>query len=226
MLARRRAAIALSNFDRGFTGSPRWSPDEKTIVFDARPEGPADIYSVSADGGEPKRLTGNPAEDHIPCYSADGRWIYFASLRSGQRQLYKIPAGGGEAVQITRTGAYALIGSPDGRWLYYDKPGGALWKEPADGGEETQVLPEGSITAHTLTFAFSRLGIYFLGRRAAPGGGIPVMVYRFKDGKIEKVAALEKFPTLHLSVSPDEKWMLYTKLDFATDDLMLVENYH
>jgi Tol biopolymer transport system component len=218
--------VVLTNFARGLTGSPRWSPDGKTIVFDARPNGPADIYSVSADGGEPKRLTDHPAEDHIPCYSADGRSIFFASLRSGPRQLFKMSAGGGPAVQMTKTGAFAPIGSPDGKWLYYDKPGGSLWKLPVEGGDETQVLPDGAVHNNTLNFGFSRQGIYFVGARVDGKREFPIMMYRFEDGKVERVAAVENTPTLQFSISPDEKWLLYTRLDSGTDDLMLVENFH
>jgi len=129
-------------------------------------------------------------------------------------------------VQITRTGAYAPIASPDGKWLYYAKGGGALWKVLVDGGEETEVLPGGSLTGNVLNFASSRLGIYFLGPKADGGTGFPLMIYRFEDGKTAKVGTLEQYPTLQFSISPDEKWMLYTRLDSATDDLMLVENFH
>ena len=127
---------------------------------------------------------------------------------------------------MTRNGAFAPIASPDGKWLYYVKPGGALWKVLVDGGEETEVLPGGSLTGNTLNFASSRLGIYFLGPRADGGTEFPLMIYRFEDGKTAKVGGLQQYPTLQFSISPDEKWMLYTRLDSATDDLMLVENFH
>jgi hypothetical protein len=43
-------------------------------------------------------------------------------------------------MQITRKGAYVPAASPDGQWIYYSKLRGAIWKVPADGGEETRVL--------------------------------------------------------------------------------------
>ncbi|HEY2013571.1 MAG TPA: hypothetical protein VGH38_08735, partial [Bryobacteraceae bacterium] len=71
--------------------------------------------------------------------------------------------------------------------------------------------------------ALSRSGIYFLGARS--GGRTPLMLYRFGEGKTEKVGAFEKTPFLHLSVSPDEKWVLYTQMDSVVEDLLLVENF-
>ena len=59
---------------------------------------------IGADGGPPRRLTDDPAEDDNPRWSRDGRWIYFHSNRSGEDQIWKIPAEGGEAVQVTKQG--------------------------------------------------------------------------------------------------------------------------
>src|SRR5215813_10979450 len=71
-----------------------------------RPEGNADIYVVSAEGGQPRRLTTDPAEDIVPSWSRDGRRIYFTSNRSGRLQIWKMPAGEGDAAQMTRQGGF------------------------------------------------------------------------------------------------------------------------
>jgi serine/threonine protein kinase/WD40 repeat protein len=216
--------VAVTDFARGVAGSPKWSPDGQTIVFDARPEGLSDIYSVKATGGTPKRLTDNPAEDHLPCFSVDGRWIVFASTRSGPRQLYRMPAEGGDAVAITKQGAYASMASPDGRWIYYSKASGAIWKVPPGGGEESEVLAPGTL-AGTFTFCVTATGIYYVGARDAASGMFPVKLHRFADGKTVGLTRFDKGITLHISVSPDEKWLAWTQLDSSVDQLMLVENF-
>jgi Tol biopolymer transport system component len=216
--------LPLTNFTGGIAGSPRWSPDGQTIVFDARPEGLADIYSLRADGGAPKRLTDNPAEDHVPCYSADGRTIYFASTRSGQPQLYRITADGGEATQITHKGAGPCMASTDGKWVYYGKPGATIWRVRPDGGEENPVAEIPRIVS-TFSFYLAASGIYFASPPDPASGATTLKLYRFADGKTVEVGRIDKPLRLHLSVSPDEKWLAWAQLDNSIDDLMLVENF-
>jgi Tol biopolymer transport system component len=220
-------AAPLTNFAAGFAGSPSWSPDSQTVVFDARPNGSADVYAVRVDGGEPKRMTEHGAENHVPVYSPDGQWIYFCSGRSGPEQIYRMPSGGGQPTQITKGGARMLAGSPDGKWLYYTKLPGALWKVAMDGKEETQVLPEGTVYIPSSSFAFSlaRSGIYFAAQPTPNSDRVPLKLYRFADEKVVDIGQFEKPPTLQISVSPDEKWLLYTQLDTVVDDLRLVENF-
>ena len=217
--------VALTNFTDGVAGSPHWSPDSRTIVFDARPEGSADIYAIAAGGGSIRRLTDHPSEDHIPCYSPDGRWIFFASTRSGERQVYRMPANGGEAVQITRHGGYVPAASPDGKWVYYSKSGGGIWKVAVDGGEERPVLDERSVNSNLFTFAVAASGIYFAGAYDPGSRTVPLKLYRFSDGKTLELGHFDKPLGLFFSVSPDERWLLFTQLDSAVDDLMQVENF-
>jgi Tol biopolymer transport system component len=216
--------VALTDFVAGVAGSPKWSPDGQTIVFDARPEGRADIYSVKSDGGPPKRLTDNPAEDHVPSYSADGRWIYFASTRSGESQLYRMLSTGGEAVQITHNGGLASVASRDGRWLYYSKADRSVWKMPVDGSKETMLLRAGSLF-HYFTFCVTASGVYFASAPDPATRTIPLKLYRLADATIVQLGHFDKPLNLFLSVSPDEKWLLYTQLDSSVDDLIMIENF-
>ena len=103
------------------SGTPRWSPDGRRLVFDSLEAGNWDLYVVGVDGGMPRRLTQEPSEDGTGTWSRDGRSIYFHSDRTGRSEIWKIPADGGTAVQVTRSGGFYAVESEDGRDLYYSK---------------------------------------------------------------------------------------------------------
>jgi Tol biopolymer transport system component/predicted Ser/Thr protein kinase len=214
--------VQLTSFGGPAVGSPRWSPDGRWIAFDSSKEGQRDIYVVSAEGGAARRLTTDPSQDVRPSWSGDGRWIYFGSNRSGDWQVWKLSAEGGSAVQVTRKGGREAFEAPDGRFLYYTKFGVAgIWRVPVDGGEETQVLDRGLQSYWTLTSQ----GIYV--RTWKPPLAPVIELYSFATGRLARVAELAKGKdySLGLSVSPDDKWILYTQLDRVDSDLMLVENF-
>ena len=68
-------------------------------------------------------------------------------------------------------------------------------------------------------FAVSRGGIYFV---LWPR----IQYFDFTTGRTKTILTLEKETSLGLSVSPDERWLLYSQFDQDGSDLMLVENFH
>jgi len=69
-------------------------------------------------------------------------------------------------------------------------------------------------------------GIYFVPAGNEAGQGPPVIQFlRLATGKVEVVAAIDKELSLGLTVFPDGRWLLYSQVDQATCDLMLVENF-
>ncbi len=115
-------------------GSPRWSPTGDRIAFDSDTTGNWDVLVMPANGGQPQRLTNDPANDSQPSWSRDGNSIYFASPRTGREEVWRVPASGGAAVQVTRDGGYTAFESEDGK-LYYNKSDNEtkLWRCNLDG---------------------------------------------------------------------------------------------
>ena len=118
---------------------PGWSPDGKSLCFAANVEGNQDVFVIDLRQGPPRRLTTEVSTDSQPRWSQDGGWIYFTTNRTGEPQVWKMPAGGGAAVQVTHNGGGCAFESPDGKFLYYIKPGSGgaeqLYKLQLSGGE-------------------------------------------------------------------------------------------
>ncbi len=209
--------LKLTSMQGQETGSPHWSPDGKRIVFDSSTIGNFEVYVIDADGGAPTNLTRHPADDALASFSHDGRLIYFVSDRSGRYEIWKMSAEGGEAIQITRNGAFIPAESPDGRYLYYKKEG-SLWRLPSGGGEEERIVEK-----EIHTFALTASGVYFFwaGR---PGIGNSIDFLDLSTRKETTVATIPR-ESGDVSVSPDERYLLYTQVDQSGSDLMLVENF-
>ncbi|HET7745483.1 MAG TPA: serine hydrolase [Gaiellaceae bacterium] len=59
--------------------SPAWSPDGASIAFLRAAEGPAQLWLLPGDGGEPEQLTTLPLGAGAPAWSPDGTQIAFAA---------------------------------------------------------------------------------------------------------------------------------------------------
>jgi Tol biopolymer transport system component len=203
-------------------GSAQWSPDGQRVAFDFSPYGMFDIYVMRASRGKPIRLTTDPTNASSPTWSRDGKWVYFGSERTGRSEVWKVSAEGGEAFQVTRNGGETAFESPDGQSLYYTKSyfSSGLWKMSVGGGEERQVLP--SVVRRA--FSLVKDGIYFIPEPDNDGMS-SVQFLSFAAGKVQKVTPISGSPTEGLSVSPDGRFLLFSQLDEASSDLMLVENF-
>jgi Tol biopolymer transport system component len=216
--------IQLTSFGGPHAGSPRWSPDGKQIVFDVHTSNIGNIYTVTVEGGSPRRVTSETLDEGVPTWSRDGKWIYFCSNRTGDRQLWKIPAEGGQAVQVTKHGGFTSFESADGKFLYYSKGAIGLWRVPVDGGEETLIFDTpGAGGWGTWTMADD--GIYFINTE---GKGMPAIdFFSFTTRQTKRITVMQNVNEFvnGLAISPDRQRILYTQQDSLASDIMLVENF-
>jgi Tol biopolymer transport system component len=205
-------------------GTPRWSPDGQRIAFDSQTEdGKWDIWTIDADGGSPRRLTLDPGNENMPSWSRDGHWIYFQSDRAGVDEIWRIPATGGSEERVTHGGGSFAYESPDGKTLFFTRAlaNGPLWALPLAGGPERKVLE----CVPDRGFTVGPGGVYHLGCTADPQPrAVSLYLLDPAIGRDQLLGKLEK-PGLGLTVSPDGKTILYTKVDNRGSDLMMIENF-
>jgi hypothetical protein len=122
-----RAATQITA-EEVYAGQPAWAPvvpgggsGEARLAYVAEREGNWDIWVTTLDGGEPLRLTDDPAMDWAPAWSPDGSRLAFVSDRGGKNQIYVMRADGSDVRPLTAfpQGAEAPCWSPDGFWLAF-----------------------------------------------------------------------------------------------------------
>jgi len=75
-----------------------------------------------------------------------------------------------------------------------------------------------------MNFTVVQRGIYFIPEQPA-GASSSIQFLDFAKGTVRTIMRIEKPLGLGLSVSPDERYILYTQNEQAGSDLMLVENF-
>jgi tricorn protease len=102
-----------------------------------------DLWVVSRDGGQARRLTATPTVESDPHFSPDGTQIAFTATVGGNTDVYVVPAAGGDPKRLTyHPGLDVVRGwTPDGRRIVFasDRETAPhayfrLWTVALDGG--------------------------------------------------------------------------------------------
>ena len=218
----------LTSHRWGWQGSPNWSPDARTIAFDAHdPDGRVHVWTIPAEGGVPRRVTTEAGDQTAPTWSRDGQWIYFSDNRGGGRDIWRVPATGGPAQRVTRTGTgFLAYESADGTSLLY---------QPKFGDSPLLVMPLTGVGAPqplvdcVRPAAFATAGHAVVYVACEPGTNPPLHSIDMASGRDRLLGRLEHFPPdtmgTGLAVSPDGKTILFRGLVCRGADLMLIENF-
>ena len=75
----------------GDAAQPRWSPGGHRIAYFYRTEkSNRDVWTIAADGSDPRPVTNDAAADWNPVWSGDGKYLYFASDRKAVASLWRV----------------------------------------------------------------------------------------------------------------------------------------
>lgn len=121
----------------GYELFAKFSPDGKSIAFTGQYDGNTEIFSIPAEGGNPKRLTFTATlnRDEVSdrmgpnnimmAWSPDGKSIVYRSRKQSFNdfvgQLFKVSAEGGLSEQLPLPAGGFCSYSPDGKQLAYNR---------------------------------------------------------------------------------------------------------
>lgn len=190
-----------------------WSPDGKSIAFNAREAGQSeswstnfDVFVVPADGSAaPRNLTkANPAWDAAPVYSADGRTLYYRAMKrpgfeADRFGLMAMDLGTGATREIAPDwdrSADNIRLSADGKRIYStaaDMGQHPLFAIDIASGQVTKIAGDGSVSGFelegdTLVFARNSLRSPDVLFAARADGSAVRRVSVNNDGKLAKIA--------------------------------------
>ena len=112
---------------------PVWSPDGQRIAFASAREGSLDVYVVSKDGGDPKRLTTDSGNETPLCFLDNETVLFEATIMPTAKsilfasrsfpQVYQVSTSGGRARLFSALPMQDLSINSRGDILYHDIKG-------------------------------------------------------------------------------------------------------
>ncbi len=124
-------------WDGDLSAFPALSPDGTLLAYasDRGGRGDLDIWVQQVAGGDPKRITSDPADELQPSFSPDGSQIVFTRRPGG---VYTVQALGGDPYLVSEN-AYAPSFDPEGKRVAYLRDG-ELYFSPVSMGEPVRLL--------------------------------------------------------------------------------------
>jgi len=111
----------------GRLSEPELSPDRKTILYGvtyydiAQNKGNRELYTISATGGDAKRITTTKFSEYQAMWTSDGKKITFMSAESGSMQIWEMDPDGNNRKQVTNieNGINGYKYAPDMKQVLY-----------------------------------------------------------------------------------------------------------
>lgn len=192
---------------------PVYSPDGRRLAFVSARTGNGDIYILTLETGELKRLTFDDGGEQLNGWSRDGKWLYFNSTSrdiAGMNDVFRVSSEGGTPMQVTAdrfVNEFFSAPSPDGAALAFTARGnssGQWWRKGHSHLDESEIwlMREGEAASYErLTTRGAREGwpmwsadgksLFYISDKSGaqniwvkPLQGQARQVSQFKDGRV------------------------------------------
>ena len=224
----------------GFAAFPDWSPDGQLISFSSgryavgRGEQAAEelgsakdeAFSVEAGGGVPRMISDGESGAKAPSWSADGQYVFFTrgANACGAEQLWRRQIASGEETQLTDCAWRPQVGG-DGRVYFFNKRAKGISSVSMSGGDERlEMAIEGECDSLPNAWTVWNSNLVYLDCQDQA-----IKMLDLDSQQTTELAAplarQQLFEYLSMDVSPDGQWILFSRLDRAASDLILIDRF-
>ena len=213
----------VTDFGGAYVNAPRWSPDGGLLAFEVRSQGQSQIFTQSLQpNSAPRQMTFGQGYQMAPSWSQDGRSLYFGSNRNGAWQIWRLNLKGIDPELVTPGGGFQAF--EFGEHLYFSQMKRlGIWRQPLAGGQP-ELMIQRTVPQDWGNWTVHSQGIYYIKRLSVKRAAL--CFHSFSNGEEGELIQFESHRVLGkngLTVSPDGKWALFSKLDRLTGDLMILE---
>jgi len=224
----------------GSAAYPDWSPDGRMITFSSgrysvgrgeqEPSGlgfePDEAFLVEASGGVPRLISDGESGAKAPSWSPDGQYVFFTrgSDACGSQELWRRQLDSGEESRLTGCASHPKPGI-DGRVYYFDNKANSISSVTMGGDELRQevLVGDGCYWLNAAWTVWRRNLVY------VSCGDLSIRMLDLETRETVELATPlaigQPFDGLSLDVSPDGQWIVYSRLDRAQSDLILVDSF-
>ncbi len=138
------ANVRFLTGDTDIVLTPRWSPDNRSILFTSYESGRPKVYLMNVDTLQRQTLGDLPGVTFAPRFSPDGRKVVLSLTDGSNTDIYTIDLSTGQRTRLTTSPAIETSPSfsPDGTRIVYesDRSGSQqLYIMPATGGDGQRI---------------------------------------------------------------------------------------
>ncbi|MCA1815855.1 MAG: PDZ domain-containing protein, partial [Acidobacteria bacterium] len=146
---------------------PVYSPDGKRLAFTSARTGNGDIYVLTFDTGDLKRVTFDDSFELLDGWSRDGRWLYFTTssreVNNGMNDILRVSSDGGTPMPVSAdryTNEFFSSVSPDNTSLAFTARGtssGQWWRKGSSHLDQSEIWVLHDVDANASAGAYERI---------------------------------------------------------------------
>ncbi len=217
-----RNARQLTKFEEADVVTATWSADSKDAIISVRSKDVGElIYYTPVHG--PATLTRLLEVAMATSVSHDGKWLYITKGKGTKQSIWRTQLAESVTTELIAVGGAFGLESPDGRSFFFAKRNEreGLWRQPLPRGSVTRVVER--LHRRNL-FAIGKTGIFYIA--PVPGANYPALFFKsFKGNDPRLLLKFERQIGWGLSLSPDERSLVFSQVDADNSDVMLIERF-